>query len=232
MAEALTEVVLELRLPESRLNALLARGRSGRIVLHPLAMNGASTPARFLVTTHGLDAEKNTVEAALAEILDRLEPVREEAGSATYLADLRPAVREAVTSRLAQALEGVGGELVNRPVLLTDGKAVISFVTTRAGPVEEGMRRLIHRLQIEGTVAHIVRIGRQHPAEQTLGLYEDRLTDKQVEILRLALALGLYDTPRRCTLEDLAHIFGISKAAAHSRMKNAERKILQHYFEV
>ncbi len=64
-----------------------------------------------------------------------------------------------------------------------------------------------------------------------VGTYDDTLTPKQTEMLRMALALGLYDTPRRCTLDTLADIFGISKAAAHNRMKGAERKILSRFFE-
>jgi predicted DNA binding protein len=42
--------------------------------------------------------------------------------------------------------------------------------------------------------------------------------------------LGFYDNPRRCNLESLANVFGISKAAAHNRLKSAERKILTSYF--
>ncbi|MET1123810.1 MAG: helix-turn-helix domain-containing protein, partial [Archaeoglobaceae archaeon] len=41
---------------------------------------------------------------------------------------------------------------------------------------------------------------------------------------------GYYSYPRRCTLDDLARMNGISKNALIKRLKSAERKILSFLF--
>jgi hypothetical protein len=55
----------------------------------------------------------------------------------------------------------------------------------------------------------------------------DRLTDRQQEILRVAVQFGYYDEPRRCTLEEIATAFGVSKAAVHKHLVAAESKIIK-----
>lgn len=56
-----------------------------------------------------------------------------------------------------------------------------------------------------------------------------RLTPKQLDVLVLASDLGFYNTPRDANLDALAHVLGISKAAVHTRLQTAERKVIADY---
>lgn len=74
----------------------------------------------------------------------------------------------------------------------------------------------------------LVHTGRYDPLVR-LKPRTDQLTPRQEETLRLAIDLGYYDNPRKCTLETLARQFGVSKAAVHKRMVTAESKIIKSY---
>lgn len=55
------------------------------------------------------------------------------------------------------------------------------------------------------------------------------LTARQEETVRLATEFGYYDTPRRCTLSDVAKAAGVSKAAVHKVLIAAESKIIKQH---
>jgi hypothetical protein len=59
----------------------------------------------------------------------------------------------------------------------------------------------------------------------------DQLSPRQDEMLRMAIELGYYDDPRRCTLDTLARQFGVSKAAVHKRLVTAEGKVIKGYYQ-
>ncbi|WP_231189252.1 helix-turn-helix domain-containing protein [Haladaptatus sp. DYF46] len=52
------------------------------------------------------------------------------------------------------------------------------------------------------------------------------LTDRQRQFITEAIARGYYETPRQCTLTDLAEIFGINKSAASETLRRAEGRII------
>lgn len=56
------------------------------------------------------------------------------------------------------------------------------------------------------------------------------LTAKQRESMETAFDSGYYDNPREVTLETLANEIGVSTSAFASRLRNAERNILQQVF--
>ena len=76
----------------------------------------------------------------------------------------------------------------------------------------------------------LIRIDDYDPEQQISGAFSENLTPKQLEVLKTALALGFYNTPRSVTLDDLSSIFGISKAAVHNRLQAAERKVISKFF--
>lgn len=57
----------------------------------------------------------------------------------------------------------------------------------------------------------------------------DPLTARQTEVLRVAHALGYYQTPRACTLEKVATTLGVSANAIHKNLVLAESKIIAAY---
>lgn len=164
-----------------------------------------------------LDRQIKTVEFAEG---DRFETyaVHHEASRATLTGPLA-VVRETLPgSPVLRPFTAEGGRILARllvPSRLDDGDVVQEL---RAAAEDEGWAdwRLLHLTE-------------HHPGAAARKLGDERLSTKQLEVVKMALALGYFDSPRGCTLETLSQIFDISKAAIHNRLKAAERKILAEY---
>ncbi len=59
-----------------------------------------------------------------------------------------------------------------------------------------------------------------------VGLAED-LKPIERQTLDVALALGYYETPRRCTLDEIGRELGITKSAVHHRLSGVENRALR-----
>ncbi|SFR85196.1 hypothetical protein SAMN05216559_0049 [Halomicrobium zhouii] len=57
------------------------------------------------------------------------------------------------------------------------------------------------------------------------------LTDRQREIVRAAVEEGYYDTPRRCSLTELAEAVGIAKSSCSDTLHRAEETIVKEFVE-
>ena len=55
------------------------------------------------------------------------------------------------------------------------------------------------------------------------------LTDSQLELVRTAIDNGYYDTPRRCSLTELASESGIAKSTCSETLQRAEGKIIKQF---
>lgn len=60
---------------------------------------------------------------------------------------------------------------------------------------------------------------------------ERLLTDRQLRLAHAALERGYYDTPRRCSLTDLAAELDIAKSTCSETLHRAEGKIVEQFFE-
>lgn len=60
---------------------------------------------------------------------------------------------------------------------------------------------------------------------------EDRLTERQHEVLETAFLAGFFDQPRRSSGEDVADTFDISASTFHEHVRTAERKLFATYFD-
>lgn len=58
---------------------------------------------------------------------------------------------------------------------------------------------------------------------------EDLLTDRQQALLDTAVEAGYYDTPRRCSLTQLAEEVGVAKSTASETLHRIEEKIIKQY---
>lgn len=65
----------------------------------------------------------------------------------------------------------------------------------------------------------------QHTASEQL------LTDRQQELVDAAVELGYYDTPRGCSLTELANEVGIAKSTCSSTLHRAEERIVKAFVE-
>ncbi|NEU55526.1 helix-turn-helix domain-containing protein [Halorussus sp. MSC15.2] len=60
---------------------------------------------------------------------------------------------------------------------------------------------------------------------------ESLLTDRQRELLNAAVEEGYYDTPRECSLTELAEEAGVAKSTASETLHRVEEKIVKEYVE-
>ncbi|MEM4781102.1 MAG: helix-turn-helix domain-containing protein, partial [Halalkalicoccus sp.] len=60
---------------------------------------------------------------------------------------------------------------------------------------------------------------------------EELLTDRQRRLLETAIDQGYYDSPRECTLSELAESVGIAKSTASETLHRAEGAIIKEYVE-
>ena len=58
---------------------------------------------------------------------------------------------------------------------------------------------------------------------------ESLLTDDQYEPLAAAVERGYYDTPRTCTLTELAEAVGLAKSPTSEKLHRAERTVLKQF---
>jgi hypothetical protein len=60
---------------------------------------------------------------------------------------------------------------------------------------------------------------------------ESLLTDRQQELLDEAVEAGYYDTPRECSLTELADRAGVAKSTASETLHRVEEKIIKQYVD-
>ncbi len=134
----------------------------------------------------------------------------------------------------------------------TEGTATIQIVTTRpmillaarrAGiPIEMPVEIKDGTATVDVSAAHnrLSELGEQF---STMGiafeieyiqqrLHPDQLlTERQQELLKLAVSEGYYDTPRECTLTELAEEIGLAKSTCSETLHRAEEVVMKKFVE-
>jgi hypothetical protein len=115
---------------------------------------------------------------------------------------------------------GAAGAPVDLPLDIVDGTARVTVTAAHERLAALGKRfdaaGLDYRLEsLDGA-----------PFERS-----DPLTDGQRELLEAALAAGYYDTPRRCTLTDLADRTERAKSTVSETLHRAESALVRAYFD-
>ncbi len=89
------------------------------------------------------------------------------------------------------------------------------------------------RSRLSKLVEHLDRLGIQYTVDSISQAVESErlLTDHQFGILETAIERGYYDTPRRCTQEDLAGTLGIAKSTCSETLHRAEERIIKRFIE-
>jgi predicted DNA binding protein len=120
-----------------------------------------------------------------------------------------------VTSRCAacRALTGVDCFLMSAQSR-SDGRVDWNLITGGEGSLKE----LVDRLVAEGCDVEIRRARKP-------GVHRP-LTDRQEEVIRMALEAGYYDQPKRVTIKDLARRAGIAPSTYQEILQRAERKVM------
>lgn len=127
---------------------------------------------------------------------------------------------------LGAILDAFGPDLVLEPLLVEGGRVRIRFILARALET----KRVILGLQEAQRAAawkhfRVIRVGEFH-ARRYADVLRRILTPEQEDLLRIALTLGYYDTPKGCTLEDIARKVGLSVSPVHKKLKNIEQLLV------
>ncbi len=129
-----------------------------------------------------------------------------------------------IKQRTSRALQGIIAGLSmeafpTSPTILREDETIVSLCARDDDLAQ--VLDLLRPLQLPFTVRSTGRY--KSPATP----WTADLTERQREILRLALESGYYEVPARISLTDLAKAVGISKAAMSKGLRRAEGRILR-----
>jgi len=103
------------------------------------------------------------------------------------------------------------------PITITDGEVTVELAAPREKLSELGT--LLENFGIQFDLLSIT----QSIDTQSL------LTDDQYDLLEEAVERGYYDTPRTCTLTDLAEAVGLAKSTTSEKLHRAEGTVLKKF---
>ena len=103
------------------------------------------------------------------------------------------------------------------PYTIRNGTLLFSTTTT-----PDRLSRLGDELRGRGIPFEVTSIGRAFDER-------DRLTERQRRVLHVAAAAGYYDTPRTCTLADVAGTLGIATSTTSEILRRAEERLVKEF---
>jgi predicted DNA binding protein len=107
------------------------------------------------------------------------------------------------------------GTLPRFPLIVRDG-----WIYNDMAISHEQLSRFTAKLEAAGVGYEIVSITQSVDVSQLL-------TERQCEFVTEAIERGYYDSPRRCSVTDLADILGVNKATASGILHRAEGKLIK-----
>lgn len=111
------------------------------------------------------------------------------------------------------------GALLDLPFEVQDGRASWEVTATR-----DRLSTLGDQLRALGISFEVESVAQQVEADRLL-------TGRQSTLVETAVGNGYYDTPRECTLTDLAEEVGIAKSTASETLHRAEGKIIKEFVD-
>jgi predicted DNA binding protein len=226
-----TEVVYKIKSDIFPLCAYTAAHADLKAILNHVSWDADTRTARTLITLTGPEERIEQAIAPLSTVFDRVEIMGRSKEQAVLKASGRLELLKKSGNPSAFALEYFGDTAVLEPALVMGGYLHTRLLITGKVDLADLLANYERGVK-EGRWSDfkLIRIDDYDPESQIHGAFTENLTQKQLEVIKTALALGFYNTPRDITLDDLSNIFGISKAAVHNRLQAAERKVIQKFF--
>ena len=226
-----TEVVYKIRSETFPLCSFTDANPDVRVMINQLSWDEEARVNKALYTLIGDEAKTAPLAETLAPLFDKAEVLGVTKQNVALRATARLDTLKKAANPTAFALDYFGDDAILQPALVKDGY----FHTRLLIPGKVDLADLLASYEAgvkEGRWSDfkLIRIDDYDPEQQIAGAFTENLTQKQLEVIKTALALGFYNTPRDITLDDLSNIFGISKAAVHNRLQAAERKVIQKFF--
>ncbi|WP_247731244.1 helix-turn-helix domain-containing protein [Halovivax limisalsi] len=183
-----------------------------RVLDWNLAASGAGT-VLYAVEGSATDFRAAALET---EGVDGVALTDEDADPSYALLEARSAAMpffETMVAAVARA-----GMIVRRPLVYRDG-ASHGHVVGKSGPLQEMLTELSPDVDFDVTA-----VGEfPCPAEDR----STRLTDRQREVVQVALAMGYYERPRRITHEEIAAELDCGVSTVTEHLQKAEDKLIR-----
>jgi predicted DNA binding protein len=226
-----TEVVYKIRSDIFPLCSFTAHHPEVKAVVNHLSWDPDARMSKTLITLMGPEDRLAELATSLGQVYDRVEELGRSKEQLILRATARTDTLRKSGNPTAFALEYFGDSAVTQPALAREGYVHTRLLITNKVDLAD-LLNAYERGVKEGrwNDFKLIRIDEFDPETQIHGAFTENLTQKQLEVIKTALALGFYNTPRDITLDDLSNIFGISKAAVHNRLQAAERKVIQKFF--
>lgn len=226
-----TEVVYKIRSDLFPLCSATEGNPEVKVIVNQTSWDDATGVSRSLITLLGPDDKLQLIAASLNGVFDKIEVAAQSKEQLILRAQARLDTLKKTGNPTAFALDYFGDDAVLEPALVKEGYFHTRLLITGKVDLADLLASYEKGVK-EGrwTDFKLIRIDEYDPEQQIAGAFTESLTQKQLEVIKTALALGFYNTPRDITLDDLSNIFGISKAAVHNRLQAAERKVIAKFF--
>lgn len=129
---------------------------------------------------------------------------------------------------MAHVLAEVGGRVGS--IEVTDGTARVRADIPRSADTGAILNRIGEMYDIEFIARREVEQEGQSSVDFRAGV-EQRLTDRQLDVMKTAFVTGFFDQPREKSGEEIAELLDIAAATFHQHIRIGERKLLEVLFE-
>jgi len=226
----MTELLFQVELPEWPVAGFTRQVKDSKVIMNHIRFDDDHFPTRNVFTVLTDQEHFPRLLQALQDFYQNITVLRRDPNALSVLVEPNPDKMKFLKAPFTAALRALGPDRILRPIIIQNGWMTVGIITAAQVEIGDIIRTTGESFKKAGLAMKLIRWGEYKPEDHPIGDFEEKLTPKQTEIVKMGLALGFYDNPRRCNLETLAGVFGISKAAAHNRLKSAERKILTSYF--
>jgi predicted DNA binding protein len=128
-------------------------------------------------------------------------------------------------------LDVFGRDTLLEPALAEQGRLRLKGMPAQQMDTRRALEKLQELQRLGGWDGfRVVRVSEFDPkslGDRSAGLLEP----EQEELVRLAIVMGYYDTPRRCNLEDIAARVGLSVSPVHKKLKEVEHTLIHAHLE-
>ncbi|HUR69804.1 MAG TPA: helix-turn-helix domain-containing protein [Candidatus Thermoplasmatota archaeon] len=226
-----TEVVYKIRSDAWPLCTATDGAPELKAIVNTASWDPETRLCKAVYTLLGPEEKITSLADQLSPLFDRAEIVSRGKESLVLRTSARLDLLKKTANPTAFALDQFGDDAILPPALAKEGYVHTRLLLTRKVDLADLLANYEKGVK-EGRWSDfkLIRIDDYDPEQQIAGSFSENLTQKQLEVIKTALALGFYNTPRDITLDDLSNIFGISKAAVHNRLQAAERKVIGKFF--
>lgn len=226
-----TEVVYKIRSDLYPLCTYTEAHPDVKAIVNQISWDEDTSQGKAVIALLGPEDKLGPLAESLTPVNDRVETLSQSKEQLVLRAQARLETMKKAGNPAAFALDYFGEDAITQPALVKEGYLHVRLLV--AGRVDLADLLASYEKGVkEGRWSDfkLMRIDEFDPESQIAGAFTENLTQKQLEVIKTALALGFYNTPRDITLDDLSNIFGISKAAVHNRLQAAERKVIAKFF--